>query len=466
MYSKMKKSRLIIIASLFFLTSVVLPQIASAIFNLSVSPYEGGFDLRFGKVSVISPETNKELVVSITSDIGKQYRIYQSILEPLNNSQGVTIPYNNFYIYGLRGTNKFGTLSVEEQAPVSMSRSIIYTSNASGESDNFTLVYVLKGPFDVPAGQYRGRISFTIEPIDSSQSPVTSILNIFADIEVESSVEVKTATGSSVITLNSGKENENSVDVLVEIKGGFGKQFRILQVMDQPLMSSEGNQLSNEAVTLLVKENKKGDALNTANNLTIGRQVVYTSSQRGDADSFVLTYSLGDISKEKSGKYRANVGYFVEGFGGARPSSINSLTLEVINERMFNLIVTPELGSSLQFRDLKPQQPPRINEVGIKINTNIGKRYQVSQNVSSLFTDKAGNSIPSNFFTVRTESVDTKGILKYPEKTEVKPGGMSLFISDNSGSPDAFKIIYELSIPSDLHAGDYSTTIVYTISEI
>ena len=462
----MAKKAVLAISGTLLLFLVFSPILASAAFDISVTPFEGGFDLRFGKVSLIGPETNQELVVNITSDIAKQYRIYQTILEPLNNGQGATISGNNFFVYGLRGTNKFGTLSVEEQMSVSMGRTIIYTSNAQGASDSFTLVYSLRGPFNVPSGQYRGKISFVLQPIDSSQSPVTAFLNIFADIEVESSIEIKTTTGSKIIALNSAKEDAKSADLLTEIKGGLGNQFRIVQVMEQPLMSSEGNQLSEGAVNFQVQEVKKGSGVNTPTNLTAGRQEIYTSTPRGDADSFIITYSLGDLLKEKAGRYNGNIKYLVEGSGYVKAGLIDTLSLEVENERMFNLIVTPEMGGSLQFRDLKSNQPPRINEVTLQVKSNIGKRYQVSQNISSLFTSPEGQTIPGKYFTIREESLNTKGVLKYPDKTETKAGEMSLFVSDKEGSSDTFKVIYELTIPPDLHAGDYSTRIIYTLSEI
>jgi hypothetical protein len=455
-----------LVAGIVLFSLIILPRFALAAFNISVTPFEGGFDLRFGKVSAIGPETNKELVINITTDIGKQYRIRQSILEPLNNGQGVTIPPNNFFVYGLRGTNKFGTLSVEEQIPVSMGRNIIYTSNQEGSADSFTLVYGLRGPFNIAPGQYRGRISFSLEPIDSSQNSVTSILNIFADIEVESSIAIKIVSGSKVIALNSVSENAKSADVLVEIKGGLGNQFRITQVMEQPLMSSEGNELSAGALNFAVKEAKKGEGITTPTNLSSGRQDIYTSTSQGDADSFIITYALGDLSQEKAGRYKTNIKYLVGGSGYVKQGLIETLNLEVQNERMFNLVVTPEMGGSLQFRDLKPLQPPRINEVVFKINTNTGRRYQVSQNTPSLFTNKEGEIIPGKYFTMRTESLNTKGILKYPNKTEVRAGEMSLFVSDDLGTCDTFKVIYELTIPPDLHAGDYSTRFMYSLTEI
>ncbi len=462
----MARKKLLLIAAIALFALIIAPRVALATFNMSVTPYEGGFDLRFGKVSLIGPETNKELVVNITSDIGKQYRIYQSILEPLNNGQGATIPSSNFYVYGLRGSNKFGTLAVVEQVPVSMGRTIIYTSNQQGASDSFILVYGLRGPFNLAPGQYRGRIGFNIESFDSSQSPVTVVLNIYADIAVESSVGISTPTGSRSIVLSSAKEDKKSSDVLVEVKGGLGSQFRIVQDMSSQIMSADGNQLSEGAINFEVKEAKKGEGVTTPTNLTSGRQVLYTSTPSGDADSFIVTYSLGDFSKQKAGKYRVNIRYLLEGSGYVKAGLIDTLNLELENERMFNLIVTPEIGGSLQFRDLKPNQPPRVNEVTLQVKTNIGKRYQVSQDTPSLFTDKEGNIIPGKYFTVRTESLNTKGILNYPQKTEVKPGEMSLFVSDETGSSDTFNVIYELSTPPDLHAGDYTTRIVYTISEL
>lgn len=445
---------------------LLMPERAFATFSLSVSPYEGGYDLRFGNINLTADRANKEVTVSVNSTIGKQYRIIQTLLDPISNAQGITIAQNNFFVYGIRGTNKFGTLGVEQEVPVNLGRTIIYTSNTSGTPDSFTLVYSLKGPLEVPPGSYRGRISFTLEPIDTTQAAVRVILNIFAEAEAQSSIEVKTSTGSKTITLSSAREEQQAEDVLVNIKGGMGSQFKIVQSIREGLVSSEGNQLSEGAVNVMVKEARKGTGLSSATNLSSQRQTLYTSGLRGEAESFIVTYSLGDLSKEKAGRYRTSLKYLLESTGYAKESIIETLALEVENERVFDLIVTPEMGGTLQFRDLKPQQPPRINEVVLAVKTNIAKPYQVSQGISSPFTNREGKTIAGEYFTLKTESLDAKGVLKYPNKTEVKIGDAVLFVSDKFGSADSFKVIYELAIPPDLHAGDYSTRITYTISEI
>ena len=444
----------------------ISPHYASAAFSFSVRPYAGGYDLDFGKISPGAPQVNQEAVVNITSTIGKQYRLIQTLLDPLTNEQGITLSRNNLFVYGIRGTNKYGTLGVEQERPVYLDRTVIYTSDSSGLSDSFTLVYGIKGPFDVPPGTYRGRISFTLEPFDSTQEPSTQILNIYANIEIESKIEIKTADETKVVALSSTKEEANSADVSVEITGSMGSQFKIMQILDDNPISPEGYRLQEGAVKFSIKGASLGSGITTPSSLSDRPEAIYTSNARGDPEAFTITYSLGDLTKEKAGRYRATLKYLIEGSGYLKKSLIDTLTLEVQNERVFNLVVKPEMGAMIQFRDLKPQEPPRTNEVVLEVKTNTAKPYQVSQGISSLFTNKKGETIPSNYFALRTESLDTKGILKYPIKAEAKIGESALFISDKLGSPDTFKVIYELAIPPDLHAGDYGTNIVYSLSEI
>ena len=139
----------------------------------------------------------------------------------------------------------------------------------------------------------------------------------------------------------------------------------------------------------------------------------------------------------------------------------------VAAERVFDIAVETEIGVGIiEFRDLKPREPPKTYEVAIDIMTNIDKQYQVTQKVTSELVNKEGQVIPQEYFTLRTESVDTKGILKFAQNSPAKKGDTVLFISDRDGSPDSFKVIYELTCPADVKAGDYSTSVVYSLSEL
>ena len=458
---------ILLIANLFLFFFFAQPQgIFAATFSLSVRPYEGGYNLNYGKISPVSVRADKEVTVDITSDLGKQYRLVQTILDPLSTPEGSEITSGNFFVYGVRGSNKSGTLNVEQEVPVGLSRQVIYTSNQTGESDSFTLVYGLIISQDAAPGSYRGRIGFTLEPIDSTQSPETAILNIFAEVEVESAIEIKTVAGAKNIKLKPGEENTDSSSVIVNIQGGFGKQFQILQSITEQPVSSEGNFLDWEAVKFVGTNAQKGMVINEPTALSLRNQIIYTSLPGGEADSFVISYSLGDLTKEKAGSYKSKIKYLFEGLGFAQERLIETLDLEIDNPRVFDLSVSPQMAGVIRFRDLMPQQPPKTQEVILEVKTNIAKQYQLTQKVTSLLTSKEGNTIPQENFTLRQEGLETKGTLKCPDKTEVKTGEMVLFISDKEGLADKFKVIYELTIPRDIHPGEYSTGFTYSVSEI
>ena len=425
----------------------IMPTALFAAFSVSAVPFEGGYDLRFGKISLAAGRINKELIVNITSDISAQYRLTQTLIEPLSSVSGKTIPENNFLIYGLRGTNKYGTLNVEQEMPVGLGRQVIYTSNQSGNPDSFTLVYGLVPSQDIEPGSYRGRIGFTIEPINSGQAPVTVILNIIAEIGIESSIEINTDTGTKNISLSSDKP-ENSVSrVMINIKGGLGSQFRILQLVDEQPISNSGELLDYNAVNFIGLNAQKGTVVNQAQGLSGpgSPQVIYTSSPAGDADSFVIEYRLNPFQRQSAGLYKGRVKYALEGSGSIQPRIIDTLRLEVENTRIFELVVTPEPGGLIRFNDVKLNQPPQTSELLVEIKTNIGRQYQINQHLYSNLANKDSDVIPSKNFTLRQESISTKGTLKFTAASEVKSGDTVLFVSDKDGSPDKFKLIYELT---------------------
>lgn len=462
----MKNKTKIIIQSCLVLPLLFLFPLTcrAAIFSISAVPYEGGYDLSFDKISPSSGHVSKEVNVSVSSDIAKQYRVTQSLFEPLTSLQGNRLPLNNFIFYGLRGSNRAGTL-IQQSMPFTLGRQIIYTSDIAGTADSFTMVFDLSITPDVEPGSYRGRIGFSLEAVGSTQPPSTVFINVSAQVEVQSSVEAITANGSKNIRLEFSPDAVGE-DVFINVSGGFGKQFRIMQIAEGPLVSAQGDILDWDAVKFTGSNSRKGMVMHEPSVLSSRQQVIYTSSVTGEGDNFVLTYALGDLSTQKAGVYKGKIKYILEGIGFASSKLIDVFGLEVDIPHVFDLMVSPEMGGRISFRDLRPNQPPKVQEVAFEVKTNTGKRYQVTQYASSLLTDKEGNVIPGDNFTLKEESIDTKGYLKFPEKQQIKEGQIVLFISDNKGSPDKFKVTYELTAPRDIRSGDYYTNFTYSVSEL
>lgn len=434
-------------------------------FDLSYSLTEGG-----SRLELDSLNSYRGVKLEVSTTVATRYEIIQNITRPIQNRDNPSVILrDNFVVRGLRGTNQYGNLRVPTNDIPVRSNEILYSSNSTGDADSFTLVYGLANIGNLPAGYYQGQISFTLRPIGSTRQEVTKYLYVYINIsqepEVKPSIEFSTPTGAKTITLNPQQEETLAADVLVKISGSFKKLFSINQFLAEPIESNEGSRINYDAVNVQVREAKKG-AGTPRIPLSSKPQTLYTSLPNGEADnSFIITYSLGDVSSQKAGRYSSRIQYFLDEID--KQTRLDTMGLEIEIEKLFDLVITPQDEKGvLEFRNLKPKDPPKQNEVTIEIKTNIGKQYQLSQKVISDLTNKEGNVIPSDYFTLRTEDLDTKGTLKFPQQVSVQKGETVLFISDTQGAADKFKLIYELTCPADVKAGDYSTRITYSLLEI
>ena len=125
----------------------------------------------------------------------------------------------------------------------------------------------------------------------------------------------------------------------------------------------------------------------------------------------------------------------------------------------------PDGGVS--FNELLPDSPPQMKEVVVSVKTNIGKPYEVIQNVSTTLTNESGKMIDREYFTVRAELVAGEAGRIQPEDfTPVQEGDTILFVSDKSGSPSRFKVGYRLRPYRQMPPGEYKTGVVYSLNEI
>jgi hypothetical protein len=459
--------RLTAIFSLLFVLFAHSQLLAADIFNLSYALTEGGYQLE------LSPNNlYRGVSIRVDTNIAKRYEVIQKVIQPLVNrdNPGVTIQ-DNFLVRAISGSNRTGNLRFSTGDTPVRTEDIIYTSSPTGDADSFSLVYGLANVSNLEPGYYAGRISFTLNPIGASQQQVTKILEVYVSITnqgpLKPRVEISTQAGSKYIILNPKKEkNQLSCDVLVKINSVMKSQFSIVQFLAEPIESDEGNSLEKERVNFAVRNTSKGTSLNRVTPLANGPQIIYTSGIDGTCDNyFTVNFTLGDLSKEKAGKYRSRIQYFLDEQGVQ--TKIDTLELEIDNESLFDLTVTPQDQKyEIEFRDLKPQAPPKTSEVVLEVKSNTGKPYQISQEMSSGLVNKEGVEIPAKYFTLRTENINAKGNLKFLEKQEVKKGNTILFVSDSSGTPVKIKVIYELTSPMEIKAGDYSANVTYSLLEM
>ncbi len=455
--------------ALIFLGAGALDSCVFASFNMSYMLDEGGSRLEFDKNNF-----SRGITFSVSNDTaGSRYEIRQRFDSPLRNRDNPSATIgDNFVVRGFRGSNRYGDLRIPSGDIIVRNNELVYVSDNSGTSDSFTLVYGIKDAQDLPPGYYTGRITMVLNPLNSSASPVNRVIEVYVSVPDDGgslSITVAPAEGASAIVIDSSERGNsaNASCAVVTINGSFNSQFRIMQMLVAPMQSQEGKMLDNSDLLFTIPDAVKGVALNQPVPVAKGVQTIYSSRPDGSADkAFAVAYSLADSVNLPAGNYRSRIQYLMESAG--KQANLGALNIEIRQERVFEISVAPQdQRYSIDFTDLKPGEGPRTNEVLIEVKSNLGRPYQVTQNVSSEMVSSKGEKIPAGNFSLQAlPAGNTRGNLRVAAKTPVEKGSQILFVSDAAGSPDKFKVVYELICPADLTAGNYSSRITYTLTEV
>ena len=454
-------------------------------FRLTLTPYEGEFDLLFGRINAAGPKVVKELTIAVTTDIGKRYRVYQRVLRPLT-SDGIEINPDQFKMYTDIDSNSRGTLERLEEHRVTHMDTLLYTSNTSGDSDSFRVVYTIE-PFasQVP-GFYTGRLQFILLPIDSTQDEEKDEVNMFADLTNEGAIEITTETGFKRIYISS-KDLDSEVDlfnkVYISVKGNMGARYRIYQQLgDNLVRSADGDQFDLEKVEFEVMEQDIVAAKKTGNLSELrSKSLIYVSDDLGSSNQIAITYKpTADFSQLKANLYTGAIDYSLEldrVTGILDPGIIDSIDVEFDVESIFRIVAVSiskdgkeiaEGKTALQFGKVGYKGGIKESRVRVRVESNMQKPYLVTQKFSGPLQDSEGNRIPKNLFTFYLEKEeDTEATLKFVKDAIVETEkDIPVFISNRDGDSDDFEIIYKLKTTGDTQAGDYNTGLSFSLSEL
>lgn len=411
-------------------------------------------------------------VIKRRSDINQQYEILQQVVSFQKKGGVSALPLiKNFVVRRLFEGPAAGTFYIQPSNVAVSSISRIYMSNSLGTGVSFTLVYGLEKPDSLPAGEYTLQVNFVLRAVGANSYSGQLNKVLFIDVRIperaaeKTDLEIIPVSGYRAIKLNSHKEMMKSFDLEFKFNRRPQGSFSLTQLLLDPLRSEKGVELPENKLMFTVRESKNARAVTTNTPLGKGRTIFYSVDSGGRVDeNFLLTYSIGDLKDVQTGLYKGKIFYYLEQAG--KPSELKgSFNIELEVEPVLELELLTDRSGEISFYNIKPGEASRTSELIINIKTNIGKRYQVTQSVFQELTDPLGRKIPSEKFTMRLESINSKGTLRFSGKMPVKKGDTTLFVSDDYGSSDSFKIIYELEVPKDVIAGDYSTRITYSLIE-
>ncbi len=264
------------------------------VFQMVISSESGKGKIDFGKISPGDTEKSTEMSFETTSNLGQEYRIYQSLSNPLVNAE----------------TGEF--LPIENMVDLRNEPVLIYQSSGTGDSDRFLGNYRLKNISTLTAGRYTGEILLTVETSAVLPAGVQTRYSIPVTLEIEPIFDF-------VITPENGDalqfKNLKAGDVVegkltVEVRTNAHQSYQLQQMVGASFSSAQGEALPEKNFEMMLKDGKMGQAaFQGFQAVKIGATALYTSNHKGDPDQITIVYRLSVPSSARGGDYRIQLSF-------------------------------------------------------------------------------------------------------------------------------------------------------------
>ena len=143
-----------------------------------------------------------------------------------------------------------------------------------------------------------------------AQGTATETVGFSINIEPLFAVNVSSQEGGSIELGPVGPgEGPASRIARVSVRSNLGRPYRIVQHLEQKLLSERGAEFTEEPVLFTVTNGANGGRSEASSPTPLTEQpaVLFTSGPEGESDDFTITYAVSSQKLVPAGSYRARV---------------------------------------------------------------------------------------------------------------------------------------------------------------
>ncbi len=130
------------------------------VFSMEITPPPGG--VNFTHVLPNTPPQDKEVLVTVFSNLHKPYQVVQDLQSNMVNQQGKEYNGKYFMMQVQIPAGQKGQTNLVEFAPVALGEKTIYSSDGRGSGTTFEVVYRLQGYNQMNAGNFSAPLRFSL----------------------------------------------------------------------------------------------------------------------------------------------------------------------------------------------------------------------------------------------------------------------------------------------------------------
>jgi hypothetical protein len=178
---------------------------------------------------------------------------------------------------------------------------------------------------------------------------------------------------------------QNKQEIHIRISSTNGSRYQVFQRILEPIVNEKGDALNLQTIETQTLSNSNSSGtlyLQNSSQLGMSDQLLYSSSQSGDSDMFIIGYSINQNLINTSGNFRGRLVFTVRGVGN---DFSDQVTIDVFLETTSNLKVSirgAHQQNRIRIKDTDTTQKA-ADSINISFSGNSGQEIRIYQETES-----------------------------------------------------------------------------------
>lgn len=209
---------------------------------------------------------------------------------------------------------------------------------------------------------------------------------------------------------------EINQEIHVRVSSTNGNRYQVFQRIFEPIVNEKGDALNLQAIETrtLSNTNSYGTLyLQNSGHMGMGDQLLYSSSQSGESDSFIIGYSLDHQLINTGGSFRGRLVFTVRGMGNA---SSDQVTIDVFLDTSSSLKISVKGAHDptrvrIKGSDISDKTADYVN---VSFSGNSGREIRIYQYIETLPQNEMGDELGADIIQTDaqggTEGLRAQGV--------------------------------------------------------
>ncbi|MBI4308804.1 MAG: hypothetical protein HY591_00580, partial [Candidatus Omnitrophica bacterium] len=255
----------------------------------------------------------------------------------------------------------------------------------------------------------------------------------------------------------------NKKEVRVRVASSDGKRYQVFQRVPEPISNEKGESLDLQAIETetLAGANSSGTLyMQNTDHLSFSEQLIYTSAEGGQSDSFIVGYTVRPGLVNSDGNFRGRLEFTTR---AAEEASGDRAVIDIFLENPSHWNISIEGGRNHKrvLIDASDTSPRTADFVKISFSGNLAGEARIYQEVESLPQNEMGRELDADALRMDMAG-DTEGLrVRGPVPLEQT----RTLVYSSRKSEDSF-VVYYLADPEKIgqqDAGFYSGKIKHIV---